>query len=56
MDSGLQAAVFYQAATPTPPPEAISQPGSTDGIVLLSVAIVVIILVPLLLQRSMWKK
>ena len=54
--SGLQAAGLYQIATPSPTPEPVSQPGSTDGIVILSMAIVVIILVPLLLQRSMWKK
>ncbi len=54
--SGLQPAAFYQAVTPTPTPKDLSVPGSTDGIVLLSVVIVTIILVPLLLQKNMWKK
>ena len=46
----------HQQLTPTPTPEAVSHPGSTDGIMVMSIAIVVIILVPILLQRSMWKK
>ncbi len=54
--SNLRAAAFYEAATPTPTPKDLSVPGSTDGIVLLSVVIVAIILVPLLLQKNMWKK
>ncbi len=54
--SNLRAAAFYQAATPTPTPGDLSEPGSTDGIVLLSFVIAAIILVPLLLQKNMWKK
>jgi hypothetical protein len=56
VESGLRAAAFYQALTPTPTPEPVSQPGSTDGIMILSIAIVLIIIIPILLQRSMWKK
>ncbi len=43
------------AATPTPAGELKSQPGTTDGIVIMGFAIVVIILLPILIQRSMWK-
>jgi len=50
------AATGHQEATPTPTPADLSQPGSTDGIQMMSFAIVLIILVPLLLQRRIWKK
>ncbi len=43
------------AATPTPAGEEKSQPGTTDGIVIMGFAIVVIILLPILIQRSLWK-
>jgi len=52
----LQAASIYQAATPTPTAEAVSHPGSTDGIMIMSVVIVVIILLPLVFRRSVWTK
>jgi hypothetical protein len=42
--------------TATPTPEPVSQPGSTDGLVIMSVAIVVIIALPILLQRGLWVK
>ncbi len=45
-----------QELTPTPEGEPVSHPGSTDGIFIMSVAIVVIILLPILLQRNTWKK
>jgi hypothetical protein len=41
---------------PTPTPEPVSQPGSTDGIVVMSFAIVVIIILPILMQRSLWTR
>ena len=41
--------------TPTPTGEARSQPGSTDGLVIMSFALVVIIVLPILLQRALWK-
>jgi hypothetical protein len=50
------AAALYQASTPTPIPEAVSQAGSTDGIMLMGVVIVLIVLLPTLLRRSTWKK
>lgn len=42
------------APTPTPTPEDRSQPGSTEGLVILSLAIIAIIMLPILLQRSLW--
>ena len=44
------------APTPTPTPEPVSTPGSTDGIVILSFAIVAIIVIPILLQRALWTR
>ena len=50
------AAVHYQASTPTPLPGAGSRAGSTDGIMLMGVVIVIIVLLPILLRRSTWTK
>jgi hypothetical protein len=50
------AAVLYQAATPTPAAGAVSQAGSTDGIMIMGVVIVIIVLVPILFRRSLWTK
>ncbi len=50
------AAALYQASTPTPIPEAVSQAGSTDGIMLMGVVIVLIVLLPILFRRSTWTK
>ncbi len=48
------------ASTPTPTATPMggdkSQPGSTDGLVVMSFAIVFIIVLPILLQRSFWTK
>ncbi len=48
------------ANTPTPTATPMggdkSQPGSTDGLVVMSFAIVFIIILPILLQRSLWRK
>jgi len=52
----LPAASIYQAVTPTPAAEAVSHPGSTDGTMIMSVVIAVIILLPLVLRRSLWTK
>lgn len=54
--SSRQPGTARPAATPTPTPETVSQPGSTDGIVLMSAAIVAIIVLPILLQRALWMK
>jgi hypothetical protein len=45
-----------QAATPTPTPQPISHPGSTDGIMLMGIIIVLIILLPIIFRRSTWTK
>lgn len=52
-----QAAALYQAATPTPTAQqTTSQAGSTDGIMLMGIIIVVIVLAPIVFRRSLWKK
>ncbi len=48
-------AVQYQI-TPTPTPEGISHPGSTDGIMLMGIIIVIIVLLPILFRRGTWTK
>ncbi len=55
-NSNVAAAAFYQAATPTPAAGAVSRAGSTDNIMIMGVVIVIIVLVPILLRRSMWTK
>ena len=55
----LAAAQNLQAASPTPTPTAtedISRIGSTDGIVLMGIVIVLIIAIPILLRRKAWGK
>jgi len=52
----VSTAVLYQAATPTPVAGAISRAGSTDGILIMGVVIVIIVLVPILIRRSLWTK
>ena len=54
--SGVVAAALDQAATPTPIPENVSRAGSTDGIMLMGVVLVLIVLLPILLRRSTWTK
>ncbi len=54
--AALSSAGGHQGATPTPAQEDLSQPGSTDGIMMMSFAIVLIVLLPLLLHRNLWKK
>lgn len=56
LNTDLRAAAVYQAASPTPTEQAVSVAGSTDGIILMGVIIVVIILLPLLVRKSTWKK
>jgi hypothetical protein len=50
------AAALYQAVTPTPVTGAVERAGSTDGIMVLGIVIVIIVLVPILLRRSLWTK
>ena len=54
--SGAGAAALYQAATPTPIPESVSRAGSTDGIFLMGVILVLIVLLPIVFRRSTWTK
>lgn len=42
--------------SPTPTPEPVSVPGSTDGIVAMSLVIAAVVLIPLLVQRNFWAK
>lgn len=50
----LGAAAFYSQVTSTPQVEDASEIGSTDGIVLLGIIIVLLVVVPILLQRKSW--
>ena len=52
----IAAAAIYQASTPTPASGAVSRAGSTDGILAMGVVIVIIVLVPILIRRSLWIK
>lgn len=52
----IAAAAFYVQETPTPQVEDSSEVGSTDGIVLMGVIIVLIIVVPIVLQRKSWSE
>lgn len=45
-----------QIPTPTPTGAGISHPGSTDGIMLMGIIIVIIILLPLVFRRAIWSK
>lgn len=49
-------AAQYQIPTPTPTGEAISHPGSTDGIMLMGIIIVIIVLLPIIFRRGTWTK
>ena len=48
------AAMFFQTTATPQPQEDKSEIGSTDGITLMSFAIVAIIIIPILLQRKRW--
>lgn len=49
-------AALSLGSTPTPVAGAVSRAGSTDGIMVMGVVIVVIVLLPILLRRSTWTK
>ena len=55
-DSSLGAAAFAAQATATAPAADASRIGSTDGIVWLSVVIVLIVIIPILLRRDTWSR
>lgn len=46
------AALSLQATTPTPPAEDVSEVGSTDGIVIMGVVIVIIVTLPALFHKK----
>ncbi len=50
----MGAAAFYVKETPTSQVQDDSEIGSTDGIVLMGVIIVLLIVVPILLKRKSW--
>jgi hypothetical protein len=51
----LGAAAFYMQGTATPEAtEGVSEIGSTDGIVMMGIIIVLIVVVPVLLRRKSW--
>lgn len=47
---------FFLQTTSTPQPEDKSEIGSTDGIVVMGVIIVLIVAVPILVRRKHWMK
>lgn len=50
----ISSAAFFLQTTPTPEQIDKSEIGSTDEIVVLGVAICVIVILPILLQRKSW--
>ena len=42
----------HQITTPTPPTENVSEVGSTDGIVIMGIVIVIAVMVPLLFRKK----
>jgi hypothetical protein len=46
------AALSLQASTPIPPAENVSEVGSTDGIVIMGVVIVIIVTLPVLFHKK----
>jgi hypothetical protein len=53
-NSSIASAAFFLQTTPTPEQQDRSEIGSTDQIVVLGVAICVIVILPILLQRKSW--
>jgi len=54
-NADLGAAAFFAQSTATPPSGGDrSEIGSTDGIVIMGVVIVMIVVVPILLRRKSW--
>jgi hypothetical protein len=48
------AAFFIIQPTSTPPPQDLSEIGSTDGIVTMGILIALIVIVPIFLRRKSW--
>jgi hypothetical protein len=51
-----QPASAVRAATPTAVPTDVSTVGSTDGIMWMGIVIAAIVIVPLLIRRSTWRR
>lgn len=54
MQSGFSSSSLFQEPTATPQVEAVSEIGSTDGIIILGGVIVLIVIVPIFLYRKSW--
>ncbi len=54
--SGHHASLSASDLTPTPGGQNLSRPGSTTGLVIMSSAIALIILLPILFQKNLWTK
>ena len=54
--SDSRAVAVLMQATVTPTAESVSEIGSTDGIVLMGVIIVLIVVIPMLVSRKTWGK
>jgi hypothetical protein len=54
MQGNLGAAAFFLQPTTTPPPQDLSEIGSTDGIIVMGLVIALIIIIPILVQRKSW--
>jgi hypothetical protein len=56
MQGNSGAAAFFAQPTTTPVPKVkdVSEIGSTDGIIVMGFIIVIIIILPILLQRKSW--
>ncbi len=52
--SAISSAAFFSQTTPTPDQQDKSEIGSTDEIAILGVAISIIVILPILLQRKSW--
>jgi hypothetical protein len=52
--SKISQAAFFLQTTPTPDQTDKSEVGSTDEIVILGIAICIIVILPILLQRKSW--
>jgi hypothetical protein len=52
--ASIGSAAFFLQPTETPPPQDLTVIGSTDGIIVMGFVIVLIIIVPVLLQRESW--
>lgn len=52
--TNLAASAIFLQPTATPPPQDLSEIGSTDGIIAMGFVIALIIVIPILLRRKSW--